>query len=151
MDFANFYQRFISSYSKIVILLTYLTCKDVKWNFTDDAWQSFNALKHAFTSTPVLTHWILGKPLVIETDASDYALATILPTQNDSSKIYLIAFYFRCFTSSEINYDTHDKELLAIFAAFKAWQHYLKGSLTLIDMITDHKNLEYYISALPKF
>src|SRR5271155_434209 len=47
-------------------------------------------------------------------------------------------------TSSELNYDTHDKELLAIFAAFKSWWHYLEGSGTPIDVVTDHKNLEYF-------
>ena len=86
-----------------------------------DTWQSLNALKQAFTSAPVLTHWIPGKPLVVETDASYYALAAILSTQDDSGEIHPIAFHSRCFTSSKINYDTHDKELLAIFAAFKAW------------------------------
>ena len=40
--------------------------------------------------------------------------------------------------------DTHDKELLTIFEAFKHWQQYLKGSGTLIDVVTDHKNLEYF-------
>ena len=93
------------------------------------------------------THWILGKPLVVETDTSDYALAAILSTQDDSGEIHPIAFHSRCFTS-EINYDTHNKELLAIFAAFKAWRHYLEGSPTPIDVVTTRT---WNISALPKF
>ena len=47
-------------------------------------------------------------------------------------------------TTLELNYDTHDKELLAIFEAFKHWRHYLKGAVTPIDVVTDHKNLEYF-------
>ena len=85
---------------------------------------------------------------MVETDASDYALAAILSSQDDSGEIHPIAFHSRCFTSSEINYDTHDKELLATFAAFKAWRHYLEGSPTPIDVVTDHKNLEYVCSDL---
>jgi len=46
-------------------------------------------------------------------------------------------------TPPELNYDTHDKELLAIFEAFHHWHHYLEGSATPIDVVTDHKNLEY--------
>src|SRR5260221_1267775 len=46
--------------------------------------------------------------------------------------------------SAEWNYDTHDKELLAIHKAFKSWCHYLEGSAKTIDMVTDHKNLEYF-------
>ena len=48
---------------------------------------------------------------------------------------------------AEKNYDTHDKELLAIFEAFKNWQHFLEGSAKVINMVTDHKNLEYFMSS----
>ena len=44
----------------------------------------------------------------------------------------------------ELNYDVHDKELLAIFEAFKIWRHYLEGSASPIDVVTDYKNLEYF-------
>jgi len=46
----------------------------------------------------------------------------------------------------ELNYNTHDKELLAIFKAFQKWRHYLEGSGTPVDVVTDHKNLEYFIT-----
>ena len=45
---------------------------------------------------------------------------------------------------SKLNYNVQDKELLTIFEAFKIWQHYLKGSPTAIDVVMDHKNLEYF-------
>ena len=38
----------------------------------------------------------------------------------------------------------HDKELTAIYDAFKRWCHYLEGAGTLIDVITDHHNLQYF-------
>src|SRR5882724_6913716 len=44
----------------------------------------------------------------------------------------------------ELNYDVHDKELLAIFEAFKRWWHYLEGSALPIDVVTDHRNLQYF-------
>ena len=74
LGFANFYHHFISNYSDIVILLTQLTCKGIPWNFTDATWKSFQALKSAFTSAPVLTHWVPNKPIIIETNASDLLL-----------------------------------------------------------------------------
>jgi hypothetical protein len=51
------------------------------------------------------------------------------------------------FTPPELNYDTHHKELLAIFEAFCVWRHYLEGSGIPIDVVTDHKNLEYFSTA----
>jgi len=144
LGFANFYRRFISDYSKIVVPLTRLTRKGVPWSFTDDARKSFEALKSAFTSAPILTHWLPDKQMIIETDASDYALGAILSLQSDSGEIHPVAFHSRTFTPPELNYDTHDKELLAIFEAFRVWRHYLEGSGIPIDVVTDHKNLEYF-------
>ena len=90
-------------------------------------------------------HWILGSPLIIEMDASDYALATILSMVSPmDNEVHPIAFHSCTFTPPELNYDVHNKELLAIFEAFKIWHHYLKGSPTLIDVVMDHKNLEYF-------
>jgi len=54
----------------------------------------------------------------VETDISDYALTAILYTDNE---VYPVAFHSRTFTVAELNYNTHDKELLAIFKAFKIW------------------------------
>ena len=48
------------------------------------------------------------------------------------------------FSALELNYDIYNKELLAIFEAFKIWQHYLEGSTSPIDVVTDHKNLKYF-------
>ena len=56
LGFANFYRCFISDYSDIVIPLTWLTRKGILWNFSDAARKSFEALKSAFTSAPILTH-----------------------------------------------------------------------------------------------
>ena len=39
---------------------------------------------------------------------------------------------------------TQNRNILAIYEAFKSWWHYLEGSPTLVDVITDHKNLEYF-------
>src|SRR3979490_2399404 len=68
-------------------------------------------------------------------------LSTISSIDND---IHPIAFHSRTFTPLELNYDVHDKELLAIFEAFKSWCHYLEGSSEAIDIVMDHKNLEYF-------
>src|SRR6202021_2366523 len=123
LGFANFYRRFIADYSRIVVPLTRLTRKGVPWTFTESARASFNALKSAFTSAPILASWAPDRPLIVETNASDYALGAILSIIDDSGEIHPVAFHSRTFTPPELNYDTHDKELLAIFAAFKVWRH----------------------------
>lgn len=146
LGFANFYWCFISDYSNIVVPLTRLTCKGVSWNFMDAARKAFESLKAAFTSAPILTHWVLDKPIIVETDASDYALGTILSIQMDSSEIHPIAFHSCTFSAPELNYDTHDKELLVMFEAFCVWWHYLEGSGTLINVVTWSQELRIFLN-----
>jgi len=80
----------------------------------------------------------------MKTDASDYALVAILSIMTKDNKIHSVAFHSQTFSTLELNYDVHDKELLVIFEAFKIWQYYLEGSALPIDVVTDHKNLEYF-------
>jgi len=144
LGFANFYCWFIFNYLDIVIPLTRLTWKDIPWNFDSSCQDAFNSLKKAFTSAPILTHWIPNAQLIVETDASDYALAATLSIVNKDNEVHPVAFHSRTFTVAELNYDTHDKELLTIFEAFKIWRHYLEGPAYPIDVVTDYKNLEYF-------
>jgi len=147
LGFANFYRHFIFNYSNIVIPLTRLTRKNTPWNFGEDCHSAFNLLKKAFTSAPILTHWVPDAPLTVETDASDYAIAGILSITGSDEVLRPVAYYSHTLSAPELNYDTHDKELLAIFEAFKHWRHHLEGSTTLVDVVTDHKNLEYFSSS----
>jgi len=144
LGFANFYHWFIFNYLDIVIPLTCLIQKDISWKFDSSYQDAFNSLKKAFISTPILTHWIPDAQLIVETNASDYALAAILSIVNKDNEVHPVAFHSRTFTAAELNYDTHDKELLAIFEAFKIWRYYLEGPAYPINIVMDYKNLEYF-------
>ena len=124
--------------------MTCLIWKNIPWKFDFFYQDAFNSLKKAFTSTPILTYWIPNAQLIIETDASDYALTAILSIVNEDNEVHPVAFHSRTFTAAELNYDTHDKELLAIFEAFKIWRYYLEGPAYPINVVTDYKNLEYF-------
>ena len=122
LGFTNFYRHFIPHYSDIAIPLTCLTRKGSAWDFSDKCRSAFNTLKKAFTTAPVLTHWIPGSLLIIKMDALDYALTAILSTVSlTDNEVHPIAFHSRTFTPPKLNYNVHDKELLAIFKAFKIW------------------------------
>jgi len=101
--------------------LTHLIQKDISWNFDSFCCDAFNSLKKAFISTPILTHWIPDAQLIVETDALNYALTAILSIVNEENEVFPVAFHSCIFTVVELKYNTHDKELLAIFEAFKIW------------------------------
>ena len=65
-------------------------------------------------------HWIPGSPLIIKMDTSDYALAAILSIVSlVDNEVHLIVFHSHTFMPPKLNYNVHNKELLAIFKAFK--------------------------------
>ncbi|KIM58095.1 hypothetical protein SCLCIDRAFT_28375 [Scleroderma citrinum Foug A] len=107
LGFVNFYCRFIFNYSHIVVQLTRLTRKDAPWNFSKDS--------------PILTHYQPGTLITIKTNASDYVITGILSITCSNGEIQPVTFYSFTLTMPKLNYDMHDKELLAIFKAFKTW------------------------------
>ena len=60
--------------------------------------------------------------------------------------MYLVAYFSRKLTNAELNYEIYDKEMLAIITAFKEWRAYLEGAQYQITVLTDHKNLEYFLT-----
>jgi len=57
----------------------------------------------------------------VENDTLDYTLAAILSIMTKDNEIHPVAFHSQTFSALELNYDVYDKELLAIFKAFKIW------------------------------
>jgi hypothetical protein len=131
--FTNCYQRFIRRNAKTTLPHTELLKRTestpetwpkstlkaqrrprAKWEWTREAELVIHKLKKAFTRAPILQHFDPAKPTIFQTDASSFAIAGILnqydcfrilrPVNIDSQKC----------TPAEQNYDTYDRELLAI-------------------------------------
>jgi RNase H-like domain found in reverse transcriptase/Reverse transcriptase (RNA-dependent DNA polymerase)/Integrase zinc binding domain/Chromo (CHRromatin Organisation MOdifier) domain/Retroviral aspartyl protease len=144
LGFANFYRRFIKNYSAVVSPLTNLTKKNIKFVWTPTCETAFSQLKKAFTSAPVLRHIDPNREFILETDASDFALGSVLSQYDDENVLHPVAFHSRKFTAPEINYEIYDKELLAIVNSFEIWRSYLVGAQHRIHVFTDHKNLRFF-------
>jgi len=144
LGFSNFYRRFVRKYSHIAAPLTALLKKNTNFAWTASAQAAFTELKLRFTSNPVLRHFQPDRPCVIETDASDKALGAVCSQRDRDGRLHPIAYYSRKLLPAELNYQIYDKELLAIVSAFKHWRHYLEFSPATTEVITDHRNLEYF-------
>jgi hypothetical protein len=81
----------------------------------------FKGLKKMFTWAPILMHFDLRQPSNRETDISDLALLAILFLKDDDRILHPIALHSRKFQLAEINYEFHNKELLAIVDSFEVW------------------------------
>jgi len=62
-------------------------------------------------------------------------------------KWHPIAYYSKSLSVVERNYEIHDKEMLAIIRALEDWRHFLEGAHHKFEIWTDHKNLEYFMTA----
>ena len=105
LGFTNFHYQFIFNYLNIVIPLTYLIWKDISWKFDSFCHDAFNSLKKRFISTSIFTHRISNAQLIMETDTSDYALATIIFIVNEENEAHPVAFHSHTFTMAELNYN----------------------------------------------
>ena len=58
-------------------------------------------------------------------------LEAVLSQRDDKNCLHPVAFHSWKFPPAEINYEIHDKKLLAIMDAFKHWRRYCKGATYL--------------------
>ena len=142
LGFANFYRGFIDNYSKITTPLTALFKTNTAWRWTSTEQNAFDALKAAFVGATVVAHYNPDAQVILETDASDFAISGVA-SQEGPDGLRPIGFYSRKLRDAELNYDTHDKELLAIMECVKAWRHWLQGRAPFV-IYTDHENLKYF-------
>lgn len=105
LGFANFYWRVIQGYSEVVSAFTALIKKGIKFCWTPEAEDGFQLLKEAFTTAPVLMHFDPEKPIIVETDASDYVSAGVLSQQDDAGILHPLAFYSKKHSLAECNYE----------------------------------------------
>jgi len=150
LGFANFYRRFIRDYSKAVSPLTSLMKKEggkyVPFIWGPAQQKAFEDLKKAFTTAPILRHFDYDCEIIVETDTLDYVSAGILSQYDDEGTLHPVAFYSKKHSPAECNYEIYDKELLAIVHAFEEWRPHLEGSSHPVQVLSDHKNLEYFMS-----
>jgi hypothetical protein len=145
IGFANYYRDFIQDFSSIVRPLTALTKKDIVFEWSPECEDAFQTLKTRFLDGPALALWDPDAYATrIECDASGFAIGGCLSQKASANNPWRpIAFYSRKMTPAETNYGIHDKELLSIIAATERWHAELRG-VERFDVITDHKNLEYF-------
>ena len=145
LRFTNFYWHFIKKFSQLTSPLTALIWKDIKFNWSSAAEQTFWALKAAFTSALILIIFNLNKFLTVESDSSDCITEEVLLQSDSQSVLYSVTYFFICILSAECNYDIYNKKLLTIIHIFKEWRSELEGAAEQIQVITDYKNLEYFM------
>jgi hypothetical protein len=140
---ANFYRRFIKDFSHIARPLTNLLAKDVPFEFDGACLKSFNILKKALISAPIIQPPDWSLPFEIMCDASDYTVGAILGQTKDK-KHHAIAYASKTLTGPQLNYAITEKELLTVVFAINKFRSYLVGAKVIV--YTDHAVLKYLLT-----
>jgi len=148
LGFTNFYRRFIKDFLEHACPLFDLTRNDSRWHCEEAERTAFARLKQSITSAPVLISPDPTKPFCIEANSSDFATGTILSqVSSEDEWWHLVAFFSKSLTPVERNYKIHNKEMLVIIQALQEWRHFVEGAEHKCKIWTDHKNLEYFMTA----
>jgi hypothetical protein len=83
----------------------------------------------------------MTQPFKIECDSSDFAVGAVLLQQDAHKRWRPIAYESKKLSSTERNYPTQERELLAILMALRTWRCFIDGGAYTI--ITDHKPLTH--------
>jgi hypothetical protein len=121
LGLAGYYRRFIEGFSKIAKLMTSLLEKRREFKWDEKCQDNFDQLKKRLMSPSVLVMPNLQKGFDIYCDACGQGLGCVLMQEG-----HMIAYAFRQLRKQELNYPTHDLELVAVVHVLKIWRHYIR-------------------------
>ena len=145
LRFVNFYRRFIRKFNVLFDFFNDLTHKNQIFKWTKKCQRIFDKLKKVFIIAFILKHFDSNVENVIEIDVFDERLKEMLSQYDSNELLHFVAFFFKKMILAERNYEIYDKELLTIIKVFEKWRSKLKNFKFLIEVIIDHKNLEYFM------
>ncbi|KAH0604189.1 uncharacterized protein H6S33_007220 [Morchella sextelata] len=116
------------------------------WTVPKTAQMVFNLLRKSLHSRSHPHPFRPRKEITVETDASDYVSVTVLSQYNDNGTLRPVTYFSKKHSPAECNYEIYDKELLAIIRSLEEWRPELEGAAHPITVISDHKNLKYFMS-----
>jgi len=140
----NFYQRLIQDFLHMAKPLHQLTKKGEAWKWAKDKWKAFKELKWLITLTPILIQPDQDTQYRLETDASSYSTGAVLSQLCEDNKWHPVGFTSKSISSSERNYEIHNKKLLSVIQGLEEWRHILEGNKHTIEILNDHRNLMYF-------
>ena len=116
---------------EILTPLSSMTCKQAKWNWSQECQKAFDTMKNLVFKETLLSSPNFNEPFKIHTDASKLQLGSVI-----SQKVKPIAFYSRKLNPVQVNYTTTKRELLFIVETLNEFRNILLGQQ--IEVYTDH-------------
>ena len=140
LGMGNFYRKFVMNYSNIVRPITNLLKNNVKLVWSEECDQAFRTLKQKLTEAPILGLYSKGKPLILYTDASAFAVGAILAQETDEGE-KVLQYASAMMDNHQMNYTCSEREMLSVIWCVDKFRHYLV--LQKFKIVVDHCSLCY--------
>jgi hypothetical protein len=131
----RYYMKFIGGYAQIIALMEKLLNKECQ--------ESLDILKEKMVTTPILLFPDWSKEFHVHVDASVIALGAVLTQPREGDIDHPIACASIKLSDLEHNYNTTEREGLAMVYALQKFRHYLLGQH--FNMFTYHSSLRYLV------
>jgi RNase H-like domain found in reverse transcriptase/Reverse transcriptase (RNA-dependent DNA polymerase)/Integrase zinc binding domain/Integrase core domain len=142
----SYYRNFIQGLSNDLVPLLDMLAKDAKFVWNDEAETAFQSVKSKLTNLPVLTYPDESKDageFIVQTDASMHSIAgMIMQKSKDGLSENLIACYGRKLRPNERNWDSNQKEVLALVICIMKFRHLVVGRKLIIR--SDNLSVKYF-------
>jgi Reverse transcriptase (RNA-dependent DNA polymerase)/RNase H-like domain found in reverse transcriptase/Integrase zinc binding domain/Chromo (CHRromatin Organisation MOdifier) domain/Retrotransposon gag protein len=135
---------FVPGLAEQSAILTDLTKKGVEFRWEKKHDDAFKMIKKLAKSVQFLQriNYESGEPVWLISDASNRGVGGYVAQGPDWKTARPIGFYSRQYRPAEVNYPTHEQEMLAIISCMKHWYPQLTG--THFTVLSDHAPLQYW-------
>jgi len=145
LGLSNYFKSYIPRYSSLAFPLTEMLrkAKPDKLQWDDEKQRSFDGLKNALMSRPVLRPPDMTKEYILMTDCSQTAIGCILmqPGDSENSPHHVTAYASRKLLPRERKFATVELELMAIAYGLTKFNQFVYNRQ--VSVYSDHKPLQW--------
>ena len=142
LGLCTYYRRYVKGFANIAKPLTRLTEEKRTFHWDHECQASFEELKNKLSSAPILSYPRPEGKFVLDTDASNTAIGSVLSQIQDGEE-KVIGYFSKALSAPERNYCVTRKELLAVVKSIEHFHKYLYGRRFLLR--TDHAALMWLL------
>jgi hypothetical protein len=128
----NFIRRFIVNFVELTKHITTMLRKDSEVKWTEAARHSFNAIKEAITTTPVLISPDFSKVFYIFSFSSRDTIAAVLLHKNADDQEQSVAFFSKVLRDAEVKYELLEKQAYALIKSLKDFRVYILQAKVIV-------------------
>ncbi|OXU22188.1 hypothetical protein TSAR_013652 [Trichomalopsis sarcophagae] len=138
LGMASWYRKFFEDFATLYEPLTALTRKNVKYEWKDEHWAAFEQVKALIATAPVFARPDCSDPFIVECDASDTGLGSILLQRIDGED-RVFCFASRVLSATERRLSITEREYLSVIWSIEKFRPYIEGYH--FTVVTDHHSL----------